>query len=108
MTARTSTLVRIVDGLTVLLALDGLAFAVATMLTPITRQQVTTGAIVVYAAVALLLAALLLLTGLVLVIVAIVRRSAARWRIFASYGIGFALFGGCVFFVARWIAGHLP
>ncbi|KJK21591.1 hypothetical protein UB46_26200 [Burkholderiaceae bacterium 16] len=94
MTSRTRVLVRIVDCFAVLLALDGFAFAVATMLTPITRRQVTTGALVVYAAVAFLLAAVPLLVGLVFVLVAMVRRSAVRWRILSSYCIGFALFGG--------------
>lgn len=108
MTKRASGLVKAIDGLSVLLFLDGLAFAMATVLTPITHQEVTTGAIVVYAAVALLLAVVLLLIGLVLMVVAIVRRSATLRRIVGSYVIGFALFIGCVFFASRWITAHLP
>lgn len=46
MTMRNRPLVRIVAGLGVLLAFDGLDFAVATILMPIVRRQVTTEAIV--------------------------------------------------------------
>ena len=81
MTTRKRAVVRIVDCISVLLALDGLAFAVATML---------------------------LLVGLVFVLVALVRWSPVRWRILSAYCIGFALFGGAVVFVSQWIAARLP
>lgn len=97
-----------VDCIAIGLALLGLAFAVFTFLTPITRAQVTTGSLVVVTAVVLATACLLTLIGLILVLLALMRRSPDRWRSLAAYCVGLALFVGAFVLAGSWVGHHLP
>ena len=108
MRARKPHLATLALALSALLAFDGFAFTLLTVLTPITRQQFTSGSIVVYGAVAFLVASILAVAGFIVVSLGFFRGYAARWRIAGVYFAGLALFGGCLFFVSRWIAAHLP
>lgn len=98
---------RAVSWLAALLVLEGVAFVVASVLTPVDRQQVTTGAIVVYAGMAMFAAAATTLVGLVLVLIAFLRRTPARWRMLGSLCAGTLLFGSCILLAGKWIATRL-
>lgn len=100
-------LVRSVDLVAVLLALDGIIYAAALMLTPFQRADLYTGAPVVYLAASLLVAALLFLAGLTMLLIAWVRRHPYRRRLAASYISGAVVFALGLAFGHGWIAFRL-
>ena len=102
-----SWLERGVDLVAVLLALDGVIYAVAILLTPLQRADLYTGAPVVYLAAALAVAALLLVLGLFMLLIALVRRHPYRRRLAVSYIGGILLFALGLALGHGWIAFRL-
>lgn len=100
-------LVRSVDLVAMLLALDGIIYAAALLLTPFQRGDLYTGAPVVYLAAALLVAALLLLLGLAMLLIAWFRRHRYRRRLAASYIAGAMVFALGLALGHGWIAFRL-
>ena len=100
-------LVRGVNLVAVLLALDGIIYAAAILLTPFQRADLYAGAPVVYLAAALLVAALLLLLGLAMLLVAMIRKHPYRRRLAASYLVSAMVFALGLALGHGWIAFRL-
>ena len=100
-------LLRYVDLVAFLLALDGIGYAVAILLTPFQRDDLYTGAPVVYLAAALTVAALLLLSGLLMTLMALIRKHPYRGRVIGSYISGLLLFALGLSIAHGWIAFRL-
>jgi hypothetical protein len=100
-------LVRYVDLVAFLLALDGIGYAIAMLLKPFQRDDLHTGAPVVYLGTSLAIAALLLLLGMFMLLMAFIRQHPYRRRLFVSYIGGFLLFALGLSFAHGWIAYRL-
>ena len=100
-------LVRYVDLVACLLALDGVVYAIAILLTPFQRGDLYTGAPVVYLGATLAIAAPLLLLGMLMLLMAFIRQRPYRRRLVVSYIGGFLLFALGLSFAHGWIAYRL-
>ncbi|CAG9173451.1 hypothetical protein LMG23992_02456 [Cupriavidus laharis] len=100
-------LVRYVDLVACLLALDGVGYAIAILLTPFQRGDLYTGAPVVYLGATLAIATPLLLLGMLMLLIAFTHRHPCRRRLVASYIGGLLLLALGLSFAHGWIAHRL-
>ncbi|ANH36290.1 hypothetical protein [Ralstonia pseudosolanacearum] len=102
-------LIRVMDVLTALLIVIGVAFlAHVTLFATITLDEVRTGRLVVVGAVAVTSGALLVLLELFVALFVLFRRPGARLRTLASMVAGIAAFVGCYALADSWIVHKLP
>lgn len=73
-------LLRVMQGIAVLFALDGMIYCIALMLTPFKRNDLYVGPAAAYFAIAAFFGLLLIRAGLVVLVIAFLRRHVYRWR----------------------------